>query len=226
VIPYGVDRTVFRPADRQAAREALAIDQEARVFLIIGNHLRAGGAKDYKTIRTAISLVVERIPQQQLVVLARGEDAPSERVGSAEIRFIPWQKDDHGVVRYFHAADVYLHAAHVDTFPFSVLEALACGIPVVATAVGGIPEQIKSLTSSSGGWSGPQFSAEHATGILVGPQNATGMADAIVRLMRDEALRARLGRNAAEDAGKRFDLRRYAADYVAWYRDLCRQGRR
>ena len=52
------------------------------------------------------------------------------------------------VAPYYQAADVYLHAAKADNFPRAVLEALCCGTPVVATAVGGIPEQVKGLKIS------------------------------------------------------------------------------
>jgi len=47
------------------------------------------------------------------------------------------------VAIYYHAADIYIHATHIDTFPTTILESLACGKPVVATAVGGY--QNKSL---------------------------------------------------------------------------------
>ena len=63
---------------------------------------------------------------------------------------------------YYQAADIYIHAAKADTFPNVVLEALACGLPVVATAVGGIPEQID----------------HERTGFLVPPGDAAGMAEA------------------------------------------------
>jgi len=69
----------------------------------------------------------------------------TERIGQAEVKFVPYQSSPEDVAKYYQIADVYVHAARADTFPNTVLEALACGAPVVATAVGGIPEQIKGL---------------------------------------------------------------------------------
>jgi hypothetical protein len=46
-----------------------------------------------------------------VLFLALGEDAPAERIGQAEVRFVPYQKDPHLVARYYQAADVYVHAA-------------------------------------------------------------------------------------------------------------------
>ena len=77
-----------------------------------------------------------------MLCIALGETAPSEQIGDIEIRFVPYQKDPEQVARYHQAADIYIHPARADTFPTTIIEALACGTPVVATAVGGIPEQI------------------------------------------------------------------------------------
>ena len=117
---------------------------------------------------------------------------------------MPYQKDPKVVARYYQVADVYIHAARADTFPNTVLEALACGTPVVATAVGGIPEQVE----------------DGVTGFLMPPGDAEAMAEAIITLLTDDALRMRLGRNAAEDAQRRFTLNRQVEAYLGWYEEL------
>ena len=139
-----------------------------------------------------------------MLFLALGEEAPTERIGQAEVRFIPYQKELETVARYYQAADIYLHAARADTFPNTVLEALACGTPVVATAVGGIPEQVK----------------DDVTGRLVPPEDAEAMAEAIIILLTDEALRRRLGYGAGQDAQIRFGLSRQVDTYLEWYRAI------
>ena len=60
---------------------------------------------------------------------SRWEQAPPERVGSAEVRFLPYEADLEAAVRCYQAADAYAHAARADTFHKTVLEALACGTP-------------------------------------------------------------------------------------------------
>src|SRR5262249_17311917 len=142
--------------------------------------------KDYRTMREAAGRASQRLCGQPTIFLALGEEGPVERIGQAEIRFVPFQKDARVVASYYQAANLYLHAAHVDTFPTTILEALACGTPVVATAVCGIPEQVRGLRPPSGdvaGWN--RFGVEEATGILVAPGDVEGMAAAIVRLRSD-----------------------------------------
>lgn len=134
--------------------------------------------------------------------IALGEAAPPERIGDVEIRFIPYQKDPEQVARYYQAADLYLHPARADTFPNTVLEALACGTPVVASAAGGIPEQV----------------VEGKTGFLVPVGDARAMAERVLDLLADDGLRVRMGRQAAEDAAWRFGLERMAEEYLAFYR--------
>jgi len=204
VIPNGVDLSVFHPADKRGVREVLGMPQDARVLLFTAIDIRQNIWKDIQTIRGAIARVTERLPGQRVLFLALGERAPTERIGKAELRFVPFKKDPVTVARYYQAADIYLHAARADTFPNTVLEALACGTPVVATAVGGIPEQVK----------------DDVTGRLVPPGDAEAMAESIIILLTDEALRTRLGYDAGQDAQIRFGLSRQVDAYLEWYRAI------
>ena len=137
------------------------------------------------------------------------------------MRFVPYETDIGLVATYFQAADLYLHAANADTFPNVVLEALACGTPIIATAVGGISEQIKGLTDTGMPVSKlDQFGADEATGVLVKAGDASAMAIAGEKLLKDESLRYRLAHNAANDARRRFDLNREVLEYLDWYRQL------
>lgn len=235
VIPNGVDLSVFHPADLRNAREALSIPQDAFVLLFVARGIRQNIWKDSQTMRTAVAMIGERFLDQKVLFLAIGENAPPEQIGKAKIIFVPYQKDTTVVAAYYQAADIYLHAAKADTFPNTILEALACGTPVVATSVGGIPEQVKSLYNftikdwrNRPGWplennilsTMPSYKLEEATGILVPPGDAAAMAGAIEILMTDKTLRKRIGVNAAKDACKRFDLERCAYDYLTWYQEI------
>ena len=133
-----------------------------------------------------------------------GEASPPEQIGDVEIRFVPYQKDPKKVARFYQAADLYIHPARADTFPTTVLEALACGTPVVASAVGGIPEQI----------------VEGRTGFLVPVGDARAMAGRVLDLLADEGLRLWMGRQAAEDAAQRFGLERMVREYLAFYEEM------
>ena len=209
VIPNGVDLSVFSPGDRAAARAKLNIPKDVTVLLFTGNYLKANVWKDYATMRASVEGVAARIGRGNVRFIALGDSSDSEEAGRARVQFIPYQRDPVSVASYYQAADIYLHAARIDTFPNSVLEALAFGIPVVATAVGGIPEQIK----------------EGRTGFLVPPGDVEAMTARLIQLLSNEGLRTQFGQQAAEDARERFDLRQQVDAYLNWYEDIVRSRR-
>jgi glycosyltransferase involved in cell wall biosynthesis len=208
VIPNGVDLAVFRPSDQRECRAALSIPNDARVILFAATAIRRNPWKDYRMVREAVDRTARALNGQSVVFLAMGEDAPPERVGAAEVRFFS-HTDPVVVARCYAAADVYVHAARADTFPNTVLEALACGTPVVATEVGGIPEQVD----------------EARTGFLVPPGDAEALADRTTRVLLDAGLRQRMGMSAVEAVRERFDLGRQADAYLDWYYELAHERR-
>jgi glycosyltransferase involved in cell wall biosynthesis len=221
VIHNGVDLSIYRPDDKRAVKAALGLPLDSKVLLFAANGIRQNIWKDYQTLRTAVGLISEELRQQRIVFIALGEHGRAERIGRAEVRYIPYLQDRSAVARYYQAADLYLHAARADTFPNTVLEALACGTPVVATAVGGIPEQVKSLENEAA-IATPGLN--EATGILAQPMDAEGMADGVCRLLMNDTLRERVGENAARAARSRFDLQRQVDDYLNWYEEILKAG--
>jgi glycosyltransferase involved in cell wall biosynthesis len=223
VIPYGTDLNVFKPGSKVNSRIRFGLPLEADILIFTANGIRQNIFKDYRTMRSAIAQLAERRSQRPLVFIALGEDAPAERIGPAEVRFVPYQKDPAVVAGYYQAADIYIHSARADTFPNTVLEALACGTPVVATAVGGIPEQIKSLRLLDCRMSAAQpkgYDLHEATGMLVAPGDPKMMAVSIEQILDNDTMRRRLGENAAKDAATRFDLQREVNNYLSWYEEL------
>jgi glycosyltransferase involved in cell wall biosynthesis len=202
VIPNGVDLSLFHPADRAQARDALNLPPDATILLFAANGIRSNPFKDYKLLRAALERVAANWQGGQLLILALGESAPDEPLSeSVTIRHLPFTPDERLVARHYQAADLYLHPARADTFPTTVLEALACGLPVVATAVGGIPEQI----------------TESQTGHLTPPGDPTAFADAILSLLRSPDRLRHMSATALTTARQRFDLQTQVDAYLALY---------
>jgi glycosyltransferase involved in cell wall biosynthesis len=210
IIPYGVDLSIFKPADQSAARRALNLPLDAHILLFSAASIRQNPFKDYLTMRQAVERVAASMDNQQVIFLALGEDAPSEHLSATtQIRFIPYQADLRQIALFYQASDLYIHAAKADTFPNAVLEALACGVPVVGSTVGGIPEQIYPFDESP-----------RPTGILAQSGDSGAMAQGIVHLLHHPDLRRQMGESAAQDAQRRYDLNRQIGDYLEWYRTI------
>jgi glycosyltransferase involved in cell wall biosynthesis len=172
VIPNGVDLGLFRPGDRPERSGPPRL-----VFAAQGG--RANQFKDYPTLERAL----ERLDRPvEVVELGRPPVPPDE------------------VARTLRAADLYVHPSRADTFPTGVLEALASGTPVVASRVGGIPEQLTD-----------------ETGVLVEPGDPAALAAGIDSLLADPDRRERMGAAAAADARERFSLDRRLDAYLDLY---------
>ena len=204
VIPNGVDLSIFHQASQKEARSQLGIPSDAPVLLLNAKSIQRNTWKDYDTMRSVVGLVASRLHSVRVLVMAFGEDAAPERIRGASVQFLPLEHDPRRVAQYYQAADIYVHATRADNFPLTVLEAMACGIPVVATEVGGIPEQVEN----------------GRTGFLVPPGDAAAMAEAIESLLADNLLRQSFSTRAARVASERFSLDRQVDTYLEWYHKI------
>lgn len=204
VIPNGVDMSVFKPGDKAAARSRVGWPQDAFVVMFAASGVRTIKRKDYPAMREAIRLAGEQASNRPIRFFAIGDTAPAEQAGAVTIEFLPYRDS---MVECYQAADVYLHAARADTFPTVILEAMACGTPVVATAVDGIPEQI----------------IEGETGFLVPAGDAPALAKRLTCLAQSSDLLRVMGTSASRNAADRFSLERMVTDYVQFYQEVIEQ---
>jgi glycosyltransferase involved in cell wall biosynthesis len=202
VIPNGVDLRVFHPSNALQARRDLGLPEDAFVVLFAGAYAQSSVYKDYSTAQRAAQLMAPHVNSGQLVFVNLGGRSDKVTVeGNLQTYSYKYRSAPQDVARFYWAADLFLHAANADTFPATVLESLACGTPVVATAVGGIPEQI-----------------DHGvTGFLVPKGDADTMAQRSLDLIRNSLLRRSLAHNSAVQAQKRFDFERQVSEYLDFY---------
>jgi glycosyltransferase involved in cell wall biosynthesis len=225
LIPNGVDRSLFGPGDRGQARERLGLPRDAAIVLFAANRPRQNTFKDFETVLDGARRAATALLGRHVLAIALGGDGPTEHFENGELTSVAYERDPAVLAAYYQAADLYLHAARADNFPLTVLEALTSGLPVVATAVGGIPEQLVSLWGAPGAWSGEGQPRERATGVLVEPGDSAAMGAASGFLLSDDDLRRRLSMNARADAEERFDLGRQADATLGWYREVIADWR-
>jgi glycosyltransferase involved in cell wall biosynthesis len=208
VIPYGIDLAVFTPADRAKRREELGVAESHALIVCAANGIRRNDFKDWPTLEAAARTVGAR-SSRPVQLCALGDDGEDIVHGALTIRFLGHRDAGRGVAAVMQAADVYVHAARAETFPISILEALACGVPVVASEVGGIPEQVDA-----------------DCGQLVPAGDADALADALLGLLEDAPGRAVMGARAAEQAQARFGLDRMTGAYLQLYEEMASGGGR
>jgi glycosyltransferase involved in cell wall biosynthesis len=203
VIPNGVDLAVFRPGNKAAARERLGLPANKRIILYVSTGGKTDSVyKDYRTVQRVIDTLLRVNDTANTLFLCLGaKGRPSE---TDRCRGAGYVADTEDLVRYYQAADLLLHAAHGENFPLCVLESLACGTPVVATAVGGIPEQIVS----------------GETGFLAPEDDDAEMAKAALTIIRNPRLAQEMSHRGIEQAQSRFSLTGHVAAYLSWFEEL------
>ncbi len=92
IIPNGVDLSVFQPANKKFAREIIGIMPEKKVILFV-SLLVFNFFKDFHLLKSAISLLIERDKEQNILFIVLGGEAPPEFIGRVEIRFVPFQAE-------------------------------------------------------------------------------------------------------------------------------------
>lgn len=204
VINNGVDLSIFRPQNKSEIRSELHIPNCTKLLLFAANGITQNIWKDYNTLQRSISLIAEKMPSEKIIFMALGEDSSAQQIGQAKIIFVPHIKNPEMIAKYYQAADIYVHAAKADTFPNTVIESLACGCPVIATAVGGICEQID----------------EGISGFLTSPGDPENMSIKLELLLRKNDLRVKMSEKSAEIAAKKFDLDKQKNSYLELYREI------
>jgi glycosyltransferase involved in cell wall biosynthesis len=207
VLVHGVDVERVRSfaSAREETRRELGVRPGESLAVTVAN-LRAG--KNYPGLIEAARLVVDRGVPARFVTAGQGqladEVAALHRQSGLGDRFaLLGYRDD--TTRLIAAADVFVLASHHEGLPVTVMEALTLGVPVVATAVGGLPEAVTS----------------DANGILVPPRDATALADAIQRAL-EPTTHARLVAGARA-TGDRFSNAPAVARVEATYRRLAKR---
>ncbi|MBI5329651.1 MAG: glycosyltransferase family 4 protein [Betaproteobacteria bacterium] len=191
-VPTGIDLARFAPADRRAARAALGLPDVPTLGILAT--LR--NWKGHAYLLDAFAALGTDFPDWRLVCIGDGpQRANLERrvaeLGLSDRVAFPGNRDD--VPDWLNALDLFVLPSYGDEgVPQSILQAMACGLPVVSTPVGAIAEAV----------------ADGETGLLVPARDAQGLAAGLARLMRDPELRARFGAAGQARASERFGQER------------------
>jgi glycosyltransferase involved in cell wall biosynthesis len=180
----------------------------AQPILISVGRMKA--PKDFRTLIEALALLGEL--EYEAVLVGDGPDQAELALLAAErgidrsVRFAGARDD---VPELFRGSDCFVLSSRSECLPVSILEAMAAGLPVVASGVGGVPELV----------------CDGVTGLLVPPGDPTELAAALRRVVGDAALRRRLGEAGRGEVVRGYDLESYRRAHRALYRSLLAASR-
>lgn len=191
-----MDTATWYPIDRNTARTTLGIPAEARVVVCHGRidfH-----RKGLDILMAAWEQICRDRPNVdlRLLLVGTGPDAPKLRqhIADRQLQGIMWRDEfvnDRTVLRsYLSAADVYTLTSRQEGFPIAPLEAMACGLPVVATDAPGVPDILEA--------------GEQSGGIVIPREDAQALVIALGRILDDLAWAQQLGQRARDRIEQHF----------------------
>jgi L-malate glycosyltransferase len=206
VIYNGIDADGFHCelADKGPARRALGMAADDFVILLVA---RLDYLKDHATALRTMKRVVRKCPKAKLILVGEGpeqariEELMKEHLLDAHVSFLGLRKD---ISRLLNASDLFLLTSISEGIPLTVLEAMAAGLPVVATSVGGVPEIVE----------------KDQTGLLARSGDDVCLAEHILRLAASPELCGAMGRRGRERARTVFSESRMHARYLELYREM------
>ena len=200
-IPNPLDTEEWRPIDRLEARRQLGIDPDA--FLVVNHGRISIGRKGLDVLLDAWDLC----EGGKLVIIGSGEDdaAFAELLAQHQSPSVEWlagYSTDRALMRaWLSAADIYVTASRIEGMPVAPLEAMACGLPIIATDAQGLPDILED--------------GEASGGLMVPKDDAQALAAAITRLRKDRDLRHRLGAAARRRVEAQFSILGVGAQLAA-----------
>jgi len=204
VIPPGIDTAVFKPQDKNLCREHLGLPADAFVIVTGGASLNDAN----KNVPWLFEQLSHLPDLGGVIVLAFGEGAVPVPNG-LDVRFTGGIRDRYDLARVFAAGDVFVSASLMETYGLTLVEAMACGTPVVAFRVGGIPEAAPDGKGA----------------ILYAPQDGAALIEAVMKLRDSKQLREALGSAGHEMVRTRNGLRSFAEAFMRLYEECLRRAK-
>lgn len=195
VIPNGLETRTFAPRDAADARAALDIPPDARVLLFV-----ADSTRDRRKGFGLLAAAIQDIDIPNLYLLSVGRHEPEMEVAHRH-RHLGVIAEERDLATVYSAADLFVIPSLQDNFPNTVLEAMACGTPVVGFETGGVPDMVR----------------EGVTGHLCPVGDVRALRDALSSLLRDDAARKAMAVECRNVVLAEFSLEKQARRYLDVY---------
>jgi glycosyltransferase involved in cell wall biosynthesis len=208
VIPDGID---FAPYEDKSSKDYLRHELSfAPDDYLIGIVAHLADHKGHKYLIQASKFLKEQAPKIKIIIVGEGPlklelSEQAKNIQVEDMVFFMGFRDD--VPQILNSLDMFVLSSYLEGMGSSLMDAMACRLPIVATKVGGIPEVVK----------------HNKTGLLVSPRSPKSLASAILKLYQDKELADRLGQNGYEEVHRKFSAESMALKSIDLYEELAKK---
>ena len=199
---------LFHPMDKTEARRKVGLPEDGNIILFVSQRV-TDERKGIRYLVEAVSKLVERYPSLKettsIAILGGHAEEVAEEL-SLPVHALGYVSDEQTIVSVYNAADVFVTPSLEDNLPNTIMESLACGVPCVGFAVGGIPEMID----------------HQKNGYVASLRNSDDLADGIGWVL-SQADASLLSQNALRKVSRHYSQSSVALRYVEIYHQVLAQ---
>jgi glycosyltransferase involved in cell wall biosynthesis len=180
-----VDSHFFRPMEKDKAKDSIGLDKNKRYILFVGRLTNERKGLTY--LIDAFCALSEKISNIELIIVGRGPDEIflknyARKRGAKNLNFVGWVSEREKLPYFYCASEFFVLPSIQEALPLVVLEAMACGLPVIGTDVGGIKDII----------------VNGQTGYLIPPNNSYAISEKMYQLLKNKELINRMSKKSRE----------------------------
>jgi glycosyltransferase involved in cell wall biosynthesis len=209
LIYNGVDETVFHPMDKIEVRKKLRLPEDKTIITFSAHGGVSSSWRSSKDLFEALRIIEDENDNIMFLNIGSSERLDEKIRGDIEWLSIPHIYEEAKMAEYFAASDLLLYPTLADNCPLVVLEAMACGTPVIAFNTGGVPELVDHMK----------------TGYVAEYKNSADLANGVELFLSDDDFRENTGILAREKVEDKFTLDQQVENYLKLYAQILDKTR-
>ncbi|MGI0483690.1 glycosyltransferase family 4 protein [Geminocystis sp. CENA526] len=203
VIPYGLDINIYKPIDKQFARNLLNLPQDKKLILFGAMSGTSNQRKGFQFLSPALEKLALKNHTNDFELVVFGASQPAQDPNLPfKTNYLGRLNDDVSIALLYSAVDVFVAPSVEDNLPNTVMESLACGTPTVAFKIGGMPDMIE----------------HQVNGYLAQPFEIGDLTQGISWILKENQNYHKLSENARKTVEEKFTLKLQARRYLELYR--------
>ena len=219
-IKYSIDIDKFKSKNKLRIRKKLNISNNVFVIMTSAVGMLSNPFKDFNTLCNAYIKILNKQEKFLLIVVGDEKTNFKSTLFSEKFLFVNPNPQSNELVEYYSCADLYIQSSNIETWGLAISEALSCGLPVIASAVGAIPEQIKGFNRGLKTDPLNSFPIERANGLLFEKNNLNSLHEKILWMFNNKDRMIVLGDNARSFAKRELNMNNRVDQFINYYNSI------